>query len=100
MEALNIVLTSEDQIPALLKKTRREIKDLVRISPIAQRTESQDVVDDIIERSVDDIPMREWPDEASVRFVSVVCGLAQLAIETEAPMLAQNHSRLDRKSVV
>ena len=95
MEALNIVLTSEDQIPALLKKSRREIKDLVRISPIAQRTESQDVVDDIIERSVDDIPMREWPVEASVRFVSVVCGLAQLAIETEAPALPQNQGRLE-----
>ena len=90
MAASTLALTSEDQIPALVRKSRREFKELAK-----SRTTAQAVVDDIVELSVDDTPFREWPGGCAAQFVSELCAVALATIETDSVALSLDNARQD-----
>jgi len=94
METPNLVLVSEDQIPSVFRKSRRDLKDLVRATTSPDREQHQEIVDQIIELTVDDIPLRDWPSDTTVRFISIICRTAQEVIEREAALLVEDQVRL------
>src|SRR5690349_19689587 len=71
MKSSQLKLIQTADLPATLRKYRRQLKSLF-MAQASQQESDLTILDEIIELSIDDIPVNEWPSTIGGRFIEIV----------------------------
>src|SRR5690348_14122605 len=81
MKSLELVLIEKEQLLAALRKRRRELREVISLLSHEEGQFNQQLLDEIVELSVDDIPVQQWPPQLCSRFLHIIASLTSDALE-------------------
>jgi hypothetical protein len=82
MKPPKLEFADREGLLVIIRKRRRELRELVNLYGSQDKESHQQLVDELLELSMDDIPIDQWPPALADRFIKTISDLTLLAVSS------------------